>query len=272
MNTKTEKIKIDLGTIQETLLVPLWARAEEFQRSDSIIRDRASTEIIAAIDYDFARLNLSESEGISCCLLNWTIDNWARNYLQECPQGVIVELGVGLNTRFERLDNGTVRWFEIDLPDTMALRQQFFQETERRKFITASALDTDWCDPVKEVASGQPCLFIAEGLLIYLSEDRVKQIFANLSEHFSGSKLAFDCVSPLLVGRHSPEKMSARFNWGITDLKKIEAWNSHYQLLEVKSFWDAPERYIKRFSRLNRLLFSLPIICNSYRMALVGLT
>jgi O-methyltransferase involved in polyketide biosynthesis len=49
-----------------------------------------------------------------------------------------------LNTRFERVDNGEVRWFDLDLPDSMTLRKQFFKETERRKFITGSALEKDW--------------------------------------------------------------------------------------------------------------------------------
>ncbi|VEP17544.1 Tetracenomycin C synthesis protein homolog [Hyella patelloides LEGE 07179] len=268
MNTKT---LIDLGTIQETLLITLWARAEEFKRSDSIISDRHSAEIISAIDYDFTRLNPSNSTQVSCCLRGWLMDNWVKDYLERYPFGVVVELGAGLDTRFERLDNGTVRWFDLDLPDTIALRQQFFTETERRKFITASALDTDWCDLVKEVASGQPCLFITEGVLMYLAEEQVKQLFANLLQHFSGSQLAFDSMSPFLTKREAPLKnMSARFNWGIADIKEIEAWNSSYKLLEVKSYWNAPEQYLRRFSWFNRLFFSLPWFRNSYRLALVN--
>ncbi|NEQ95265.1 MAG: class I SAM-dependent methyltransferase [Cyanothece sp. SIO2G6] len=265
------KAKVDLGVVQETLLVPLWARAEELKQPDKIIFDPLSAEIVAAIDYDFAKLNLSYTDQITCCLLHWIMDEWAKDYLQQYPQGVIVELGVGLNTRFDRLDNGTVRWFEIDLPDTMALRQQFFQETERRKFIAASALDTDWCDLVKEVASGQPCLFIVEGLLFYLLEEQVKQIFANLLEHFSGSKLAFDCVSPFLVNRHFPDNMAAKHKWGIGNLKEIETWNSHYKLLEVRTCWDAPKQYVKRFPWFS-VFFHLPVLRDFYRMALFGLT
>ena len=55
-----------------------------------------------------------------------------------------MELGTGLNTRFERVDNGSVHWIDLDLPDTIALRRRFFSDTERRRMIAASLLDEDW--------------------------------------------------------------------------------------------------------------------------------
>ena len=266
MDTKTS---IDLGNIQETLLIPLWARAEEFKQENAMIRDRTSAEMVEAIDYNFAKFAQDRSTQVSCCLRGYLIDNWVKEYIQQYPQGVVVELGAGLNTRFERLDNGTIRWFDLDLADTMALRQKFFRESERRKFITASALDTDWYDLVRETASGKPCLFVAEGVLMYFTETEVKQLFANLSARFSGSGLAFDSLSPFLAKQHKPQKkLTAKFNWGIADIREIETWDSHYKLEETKNFWDAPPEYIRRFSWLNRCLFSLPFFRHSYRFAL----
>ncbi|MEG3847795.1 hypothetical protein QT971_12285 [Microcoleus sp. herbarium19] len=40
--------------------------------------------------------------------------------------GIIVEIGCGLNTRFERVDNGQVRWFDLDMPDSIAVRKKYF--------------------------------------------------------------------------------------------------------------------------------------------------
>ena len=39
------------------------------------------------------------------------------------PQAAVVHLGCGLDTRFERVDNGQVEWFDLDIPDVMALRE-----------------------------------------------------------------------------------------------------------------------------------------------------
>lgn len=269
------KTKVDLGIVQETLLIPLWARAAELQQSDPIICDPKSAEILEAIDYDFDKFATAKNSQIGNCLRGMILDNWVRTYLKQHPQGPIVEIGAGLNTRFERVDNGEVRWFDLDLPDSMKLRKQFFEETERRKFMTASALETDWIASVKAV-SAEPCLFLAEGVLMYFNEHQVKQLFANLLEHFPGSWFAFDSVSPLFVKnqkRHGTLKhTSAKLVWSISDIRQIKNWDSRYQVMEACTFGDLPAKYLQRFSLISRLLFSyIPPLRNSYRLALVKL-
>ncbi|RUR85842.1 class I SAM-dependent methyltransferase [Chlorogloeopsis fritschii PCC 9212] len=269
------KNKIDLGVIQETLLIPLWARATELEQVDPILVDSKSAEIVAALDYDFEKFAHAKNSQIGACLRGMIIDNWTRNFLQQHPQSSVVEIGAGLNTRFERVDNNQVRWFDLDLPDVMALRKQFFQETERRQFITASCLDTDWFERIK-AAGTQPCMFIAEGVLMYLNERQVRQLFSNLLQEFPGSWFAFDSISPLFVKNqkyHDAIKhVSAKFDWGISDIREIKNWDSRYHIMEVCTFKDLPAQYLKRFSLLNRLLFSyIPPLRNTYRLALVKL-
>ena len=110
------KTKVDLGIVQETLLIPLWARAAELQQPDPIICNSKSAEILEAIDYDFDKFATAKNSQIGNCLRGLILGNWVRTYLKEYPQGLIVEIGAGLNTRFERVDNGKVRWFDLDLP------------------------------------------------------------------------------------------------------------------------------------------------------------
>lgn len=269
------KTTVNLGVVQETLLIPLWARACEFSKPDPIIQDPKSVEIMKAIDYDFDKFATAKSSQIGTCLRGMILDNWVCAYLQQHPQGSVVEIGAGLNTRFERVDNGEVRWFDLDLPDSMTLRKQFFEETERRQFIRASALDIDWIERVKAVNA--PCMFVAEGVLIYLSEEQVQQLFANLLEHFPGCWFAFDSMSPLMVTnqkRHdSINYTSAKFNWSISDIRKIQDWDLRYQVIEVTTFADLPAKYLRRFGVVIRLLFSyIPFLRNMYRLTLVRLS
>jgi hypothetical protein len=55
------------------------------------------------------------------------IDFWVREFLAAHPAATVVELGTGLNTRFERVDNGQVHWFDLDLPDTIELRRKLLR-------------------------------------------------------------------------------------------------------------------------------------------------
>ncbi|NJR16590.1 MAG: class I SAM-dependent methyltransferase [Calothrix sp. CSU_2_0] len=275
------KTKVELGVVQETLLITLWARATELLQPDPIICDRKSAEILAAIDYDFSKFSNSKNSQIGCCLRGLILDNWVRDYLQEYPQGIVVEIGAGLNTRFERVDNGTVRWFDLDLPDAIALRKQFFTETERCQIITSSCLDTDYLYQVKEIQkqlqfSDKPILFVAEGVLMYLSEQQVKLLFANLLQVFPGCRIAFDSMSSLMVKnqkRHDSLKhTSAKFDWSISNIRKIQEWDSRYQILEVCIFADLPAQYLRRYPYIQRFVFRyMPILRDSYRLSLLQL-
>ncbi|WP_203665178.1 hypothetical protein [Streptomyces parvus] len=44
--------KPHLGTVQETLLIPLYARAVENRKEQALLRDARAEEIVASIDYD----------------------------------------------------------------------------------------------------------------------------------------------------------------------------------------------------------------------------
>ena len=48
-------MKTKLSGVAETLLIPLWARAEETKRSDALIRDDFAVRLVEQIDYDFAK-------------------------------------------------------------------------------------------------------------------------------------------------------------------------------------------------------------------------
>ncbi|WP_407662874.1 class I SAM-dependent methyltransferase [Mycolicibacterium helvum] len=116
----------------------------------------------------------------------------------------MVEIGTGLNTRFERTDNGQVRWFDLDLPDTIELRQGFFTQTDRQTMIAGSALDTDWFDTVN--AGPSPHLFVAEAVFAYFTETQVHDIVTNLTERFPGSLIAFDTYGAKITVTDYPDR------------------------------------------------------------------
>ncbi|MEO1377349.1 MAG: class I SAM-dependent methyltransferase [Cyanobacteria bacterium J06635_10] len=270
------KTQINLGTIQETLLIPLLARARELEQAEPIVTDPKSLEIIQKLDYDFEKFSTSNNSLIGSCLRGMIIDNWVSNFLQQHPQGTVIEIGAGLNTRFERLDNGKLRWFDLDLPDVIHLRQKFFAETSRRQFISASVLDNDWIERVKETST-PPYMLVAEGVLMYLSEQQVKQLFDKLIENFYDSQFAFDSISPLMVKNQqyhdSIKHMSANFDWSISDISEIQNWNSGLMAIEIVTFANLEAKFLRRFSLINRLLFKyIPLLRNTYRLALFQLT
>jgi O-methyltransferase involved in polyketide biosynthesis len=217
------KHEVRLGAVQETLFIPLAARARETQRKRPVLRDPRAVEMLRSIDYDAAKYGPGAGGSVTV-LRTAIIDFWVRSFLAAHPAATVVELGTGLNTRFERVDNGQVHWFDLDLPDTIELRRTFFADTERRRMIAASALDEDWL-PVIARSRG-PYFFVADGVLVYLPEDQVMAMLARIAEQFPCALLALDTYPKQTFDRQhrlaAKKGIDARWAWSCDDPRSLE--------------------------------------------------
>ena len=184
-----ESSQVRLGAVQETLFITLAARAAETQRKHPVLRDPRAVELLRSIDYDAAKYG-RRAGGFFTVLRTAILDFWIREFLAAHPAATVVELGTGLNARFERVDNGQVHWLDLDLPDTIELRRNFFADTGRRRMVTASVLDEDWLPDVEQ--SPGPYFFVAEGVLVYLPEEQVMAALARIAGRFPGAQIALD--------------------------------------------------------------------------------
>jgi O-methyltransferase involved in polyketide biosynthesis len=123
------------------------------------------------------------------------------------------------------------------------LRRQFFVESERYHMIAASVTDLDWVDTV--AAEGRSVLVVAEGLLMYLDEEDVRQLVLRLQEAFPGCRVIADVFSRLTARsatKHpSLTSTGATLGWGIDDAHELEAWAPGIRLLEEWHFSDDPD-------------------------------
>jgi len=157
MRETAGKEQAQLGAVQETLFIPLAARARESRRKRPVLRDPKAAELIASIDFDAAKYD-SGFGGPVMVLRTAIYDFWVRQFLAEHPAGTVVELGTGLNTRFDRVDNGQVHWIDLDLPDAIELRGRFFTDTSRRRMVASSVLSEEWLPAV--AGSPGPYFFV----------------------------------------------------------------------------------------------------------------
>jgi O-methyltransferase involved in polyketide biosynthesis len=228
-----------LGAVQETLFIPLAARARETQRKHPVLRDPKAVEMVQAIDYDTAKYGRSAG-GPFTVLRTAIIDFWVRSFLAAHPAATVVEIGTGLNTRFERVDNGQVHWFDLDLPDTIELRRAFFADTERRRMVAASFLDEDWLPAVAQ--SRGPYFFVADGVLVYLPEDQVMAALARLAERFPRALIALDTYPKRIFDQQhklaARKGMDARWAWACDDPRALERYG--LEVVESASFTRPP--------------------------------
>ncbi|MFF2650731.1 class I SAM-dependent methyltransferase [Streptomyces sp. NPDC058045] len=238
----TARQAVTLGTVQETLLIPLYGRAVESRKPEPALRDPRAEAIVASIDYDFARFDGMPSL-LGSVLRTALFDQWVSEFLTAHPDGTVVEIGTGLNTRYERTDNGRARWFELDLPDVMAVRRSFFADTPRRTSISASVTDPSWLDTVALTAPG-PCFFAAEAVLPYLTEDEVHRVVDGIAERFPGSLLALDTTGPGMIDTQDEHdvlaKVEARMQWNCPAPAALTDWHGVASVLDSRTVAELP--------------------------------
>jgi O-methyltransferase involved in polyketide biosynthesis len=238
-----EKEKIELGNIQKTLLLPLWGRAIESQKKEPLLADNKAVEIIEKIDYDFDAFSegLSQISQLGWVVRSLLIDEVVKKFIEKHPKATIVDIGCGLDTTFERIDNGTIRWYDLDLPDTIELRKKFIEENERRKFIASSFLDQAW---LSNLISDDNILFISAGVFYYFEEVQIKSFFKQLADMLPGSEIVFDASSSFgikmankMVIKNSGMDKRSFLKWGINRSKDIELWDNRLSVLSEKLFF-----------------------------------
>lgn len=254
------KIPVQLENVQKTLLLPLWGRAAETQKKKPILLDTTAVDIIKKIDYDFSRiaLNISPISQLGWIARSLHIDRTIKQFMGKHPQATIVNIGCGLDTTFERIDNGKVYWYDLDLPAVISLRREFIRENERRKFLAYSFLDDTWFRQLRVVDS---IMFIAAGVFYYFEENDIKNFFIKLADIFPDSEVVFDACSPLGV-RVANKKViqsggmdeSAVLKWGVESARKIQQWDSRFILVDEYQIFRNMKRSLSFKNKVGTLL------------------
>lgn len=182
---------VELAGVPETMLWTLYNRASEAKRSAGYLRDPDAIRIYDAIAYDYAR-SFGKPHA-SHAMRSRLFDDTVRPWLARHPGGTVVELGAGLETQFQRCDDGRVTWLCVDVPESIAVRTRFLPPTERCRYIAKSALDLSWMD---EVDAARGVLITAQGLLMYFEEADVKRLLVTAIERFPGAEILFDAIPP----------------------------------------------------------------------------
>ena len=204
-----------------------------------MLRDQTALEIIEKVDYDFASIarNISELSQVAWIMRSIYIDKVIKNFLDKHPKATIVNIGCGMDTTFDRIDNGLLLWYDLDLPDVIALRRKFIKEGERRKFISASFLDEGW---LKEIKVADGVLFIAAGVFYYFEEEEVKTFLKRIANAFPGCEVFFDACSPRGVEiankrviNSSGLNETSYLKWGLKNTNDILSWDNRFEILKI---------------------------------------
>lgn len=241
--TMSEDFSLDSGSIQETMLGPLWARATYSELYPEILDDQQAIEIIKKLDYDFTNISnyLDEWRSLGLLVRAKSFDEAIKKYIGNCPYSTVVNIGCGLDTTFSRVDNGAIKWFNLDLPDAIKYRNQFIKETYRSKNISKSAFDYNWMDDI-EFNPDNGIILFAGGFVYYFEEEEIQKLISYIAERFPGGEFIFEGISNLAIKiinkRAKKAGSEIRVKFGIGDpIKLFSKWSIKIEVIDWYTLW-----------------------------------
>jgi O-methyltransferase involved in polyketide biosynthesis len=245
-------VRIDvsnLAPIEATALLTHHARALDSRSAHPILGDSLAEQVSGRIDYDFAGLGVGTSVVCQTALRAKMLDDRVRAFVTAHPNAVVVDLGGGLDCGAYRVDPPrSVDWYTVDLPAVVALRDEVLPSRAGTHSVGASLAERDWPDAIP---SDRPTVLVADGLLAFLAEAVVIDLFRRIPEHFGAGELAFNDYGGIgwfskLAIRILPQKMyhDVESQWGYAGFKDAhhpQTWTPRLTMVEESSLAKAPE-------------------------------
>lgn len=259
--------KIVLTEEKETLLIPLYGKAKESEKKEPILIDKKAVEIVNQIDYDFKSLKIPEKTNIMMCLRAKLIDNFVKSFLEKDNESAALHLGCGLDSRYNRIGDKSVDWYDIDFKEVIDIRKLFFTETDNYHLIPSSVTENEWLGEIS--VDKKQYIVIAEGLFMYLKEDEIKALLSNLKNQIGSYTLIFDAFSVFTAKRvknhPSIKKTGAAVHWGIDNPEEFTKWGMGIRLIEEKYFTSNEE--IENLDAGTRIMFRIANLFSAAKKA-----
>ncbi|MEQ2452581.1 class I SAM-dependent methyltransferase [Coprococcus ammoniilyticus] len=258
-----EKIKIEKGTVQETLLIPLYGRKYAMDLYPDLFMDHDCQALFDRIDFTVPD-NMKGMLGNIGCIMGATrqydMASACRAYLKAHPNACVVNLGCGLDTTFRQVDNGKAKGYNLDFPDTIAIRNELLGTREREFNIACDLNDISWFDQI-DFRPEDGIVFFASGVFYYFKMTDVEKLFAAMAEHFPGGKLVFDATkkkglkSMLKTWLKGFEMKDINVYFSVDDVHTLKEWSGHISSAVSNPYLTGYRPLDKRYGFITNIVF-----------------
>ena len=237
---------LKFGDIQETALIPLAIKASETARPDARIKDEKASEIISALGVDVSKYDpFLSHEGVVARTIMFR--DVLIKLLKKYPDALCINLGCGFDDKFSQVDNGRLTWFDVDLPDQIAVRRKVYEDKERCTMLDGSALEGEW---TSQLPKNDMSIIVMEGVLEYFSKEQVKTCLNMLCDCFEHGYLLAELHSPFLEknSKHhdAVKHTNATFGWGTKSGKEYLVLEPRMKLVLERSYNEEMKKYSVR--------------------------
>jgi O-methyltransferase involved in polyketide biosynthesis len=254
-----------LTPAQESLFLTLGGRALDSRLPKPFLGDTMADEILTTTGYDLARFPQlttkrqdPKTKVFDIAVRAKRLDEIVRRFVINHPDGVVLDLGAGLDDRMFRVNPpSTVDWYDIDFPEVIAVRRQVLPQPANAHSIGADLTDPDWLDVVP---TDRPAVIVADGLVVFVTQGDFVSLLSRLCGHFPRGELAFNLYTTYAAWalKHLPAMAviaGGVANPGFNEPRQPERWVDGLKLIDEILLTRAPE--VAELSPIMRLISRL---------------
>lgn len=173
-------------------VISLVGRAQAQARfPDLQFADPEAEEVLGKVEVEVD--GLDEAHLRAATVETMAVDALVRGFFRRHREGLAVALHPALCTRFSRVDNGRLRWVDLDRPGVAEVKHRLYSTPARHMVATCRSLACGCWMTALSLADGLPVLVISQGPLRRCSAEELDAFLTRASEHLpAGTELVLD--------------------------------------------------------------------------------
>ena len=256
------KYNISKGSVQETLLIPLYGRKVAMDLYPDLFSDADCQRLFYSIEFEAPKMSPIKAKigAIMATTRQQDMAAVCRDYLKDYPKAAVVNLGCGLDTTFSQVDNGTAVGYHVDFPDVIKIREELIPAKERQYNLACDLTDHSWMDAIP---TEDGAVFFASGVFYYIKTEDVRRLFCALAKRFPGGKIVFDATTAkglknmLKTWLKDADMQTVGLYFSVEDEKELSAWSADFSSVVRKGYMTGYRNLDKRYGLIANTIFKL---------------
>ena len=256
--------EISPSSLEKQLLSPLAARKMAMDLYPDLFYDEDCVELLERMDFEVAPpVTLQQKIGaIMAATREYDMAEICRKYILSHPEACVVNMGCGLDTTFNQVDNGSILWYNIDFPEVIAVRNRLLPPKDREINIACDLHDLSWFDDIY-FNRRDGAVFFGSGVFHYFTREKAKVLFCGMAKRFPGGKLAFDSTSYKGIKRmlfpylRPGDRRKARDFFFVQSEGVLRDWTRNFALVKRKGLMTGYRKLDERYGMIPNLMLRM---------------
>lgn len=216
----------------------IWCRSMMAERYPKLYEDSESIRLADKIGIEHKNRNAQYTFYDRTVIMERLVamDNRVRNFIDRYADGIVVNVGSELDTMFTRVDNGRIKWYNVDLPERVEIRRKYMETRDREVNIGDTILDCRWLDQITK-PQDTAILFVLYDMMKYFDRDGLRRFLDAIWKKFPGAEVVFDAKNSVAKHKWNRSIFSGRNKGSMLRLSidnctsLIYDWNIKYKIL-----------------------------------------